>query len=108
MVAGRNTFLHELLMIAGGSNVAEGMADQYPRIEREQLMSMKPQVILHLIPSASPQEIAKAKEFWALLPELPAVKNKRVVQITEWYALLPGYHVGEMARRFSRALHPAQ
>jgi iron complex transport system substrate-binding protein len=106
-VAGKNTFLSELLFVAGGVNVAADLASRYPNVDREQILAMKPQVILQLLPNASPQVLAQAKEFWLSCGEAPAVKSNRVVQLTEWYMLLPGYHVGEIAGKFAEALHPA-
>jgi ABC-type Fe3+-hydroxamate transport system substrate-binding protein len=107
MVAGKDTFLNELLELAGGSNVAGGFSVRYPQIDREQILLMKPQVILQLLPGASPQMVAQAQRFWESLPNVPAVKNGRVMQMRDWYMLLPGYHVGDIAEQFANALHPA-
>ena len=40
------------------------------------------------------------------VPQLPAVRDKRVHVLTEWYALLPGDHVGAMAEQYGLILHP--
>jgi ABC-type Fe3+-hydroxamate transport system substrate-binding protein len=37
---------------------------------------------------------------------LPAVENNRVYILTDWYALQPGSHVGELAEKFADILHP--
>jgi len=105
-VAGKGTFLSELLELSGGVNLAAGLASRYPNVDREQIMAMKPQVILQLMPNATPRVIAQAKSFWSSYGDVPAVKNNRVVQLTDWYMLLPGYHVGEIAGKFADAMHP--
>lgn len=107
MAAGKETFLDELLEIAGGVNIAASLKVRYPRIDGEQLLALQPQVILQLIPNGSAQELNQSKVFWTSFPDLPAVKNHRVVQLTAWYLELPGYHVADVAEQFSEALHPA-
>ena len=34
------------------------------------------------------------------------MKNGRVVQLTALYVEVPGYHVGDLAEDFAKALHP--
>jgi ABC-type Fe3+-hydroxamate transport system substrate-binding protein len=106
MAAGRDSYLSELLDIAGGVNVAGGVDARYPRLDREQIVALHPEVIVQLLPKASPQVASQARAFWASLPDVPAVKNGRIVQLTQWYAMLPGYHVGDVAEEFAAALHP--
>jgi iron complex transport system substrate-binding protein len=104
-VAGEDTFLDDLLNAAGGSNAAQGLGP-YPTIDREQLVSRSPQVIIQLLPAASPQVIAQAQQAWADMPQVPAVKDGRVVRLTEWYVMHPGFEVGTLAQQFAQILHP--
>lgn len=108
MLAGSGTFLDELLQIAGGENAAAGLAGDYPSVDREQLIALAPTVIIQLLPSASPQALRQAKAQWEAIPQLPAVKSGRVVQLTQGYVLLPSDHVGDLADDMASALHPAQ
>jgi iron complex transport system substrate-binding protein len=105
-VAGPGTFLHDILTAAGGDNVAARMGNAWPTVDREKIEQLKPEVIIHLLPEASPQELRQAEQFWAGLPNLPAVKNKRVHYLTDWYVLLPGDHLGQLAEQFALILHP--
>ena len=105
-VAGPGTFLHDILIAAGGSNAAEPLDTPWPTVDREKIAELAPQVVIHLLPNASPQVVAAARKFWADQPQLPAVKNKRVHVLTDWYALLPGYHSGQLAEQFALILHP--
>lgn len=104
-LAGPGTFLDEALTIAGGRNAAGDLHFRYPSVDREQLRAMKPDVIVQLLPSATPQVLADARAKWEALAELPAVRNHRVISMTDWYLLLPGYHVGELAQSLGEALH---
>jgi hypothetical protein len=62
--------------------------------------------VIHLLPGASPQELRQARQFWAEMPDLPAVKGRRVHYLTDPAALLPGYHLGDLAEQFALVLHP--
>ena len=103
---GGGNFLDELLTIAGGQNVLEGGENSYPTIDRERLLALDPDVILYLLPGASDQVVAQAKQHLQSLPQLRAVRTGRVHVLTEDYLLLPGYAVGQIARDFARRLHP--
>ena len=105
-VAGPGTFLDDILKAAGGENAAAPLGIQWPTVDREKILELQPQVVIHLLPAASPQVVREAQKFWADLPQVPAVKDKRVHVLTEWYALLPGDHVGAMAEQYALILHP--
>jgi len=103
-VVGRDSFLNDILEAAGGQNVIT--ASGWPSIDREMLLSLKPEVIIQLLPDASPQVIAEANRVWTALPQIPAVANRRVHILTDWYVQQSGFHVGELAVRFAGLLHP--
>ena len=105
-VAGPGTFLDDILKAAGGENAADPLGIQWPTLDREKIVELQPQVVIHLLPAASPQVVREARKFWASLPDLPAVRDKRVHVLTEWYALLPGDHVGQLAEQYALILHP--
>jgi iron complex transport system substrate-binding protein len=106
MVAGPGTFLDDILKAAGGENAAAPLGTQWPTVDKEKILELGPQVVIHLLPSASPQVVRQAEKFWKDLPQLPAVKDKRVHLLTEWYVLLPGDHVGQLAEQYALILHP--
>jgi iron complex transport system substrate-binding protein len=105
-VAGHTTFLTDLLEIAGGENVVPKESGPWPSVDREMLLSLKPDAILQLLPGASPQVLEKAKATWSPLGDVPAVKNGQVYQVTEWYVNQPGARVGDTAKLFADKLHP--
>lgn len=104
-VAGPQTFLDDLLEIAGGANVAGRLAARYPAIDREMLLSLRPEAVIQLLPSASPAMVEQARRHWKALPALPAVSAGRVHILTDWYLLLPGSHVADVAAKFAEILH---
>jgi iron complex transport system substrate-binding protein len=103
-VVGVDNFLNDALEIAGGENVVR--TPGWPSIDREMLLSLKPEVIIQLLPEASPQVVGEAKQFWAALPHVPAVASGRVHILTQWFTLQPGSHLGQTAKMLASLLHP--
>lgn len=118
-VVGRDNFLNDLLEVAGGENVIGPQMTAWPKIDREMLMSLKPQAVLQLLvddneAGAGQAELTKrlamrkqeAKRLWASMADLPAMRQDRVYILSDWYLLLPGYHVADVAEKFAKCLHP--
>ena len=73
---GTNTFSHELIVLAGGKNVAQGPI-AYPRYSTEQVLALSPEVII--ITSMARVAIFKqVKAEWNRWPNMPAVRNHRI------------------------------
>ncbi|MHC4457382.1 MAG: cobalamin-binding protein [Planctomycetota bacterium] len=82
-VAGRDTFINELIELAGGENAIDATIQQYPQIGTEQLLACLPEVIIQsAMAAANIAEQQKAAEtFWSRWPSLPAVKNNKIYVI---------------------------
>jgi cobalamin transport system substrate-binding protein len=73
---GTETFIHELIEIAGGKNLAEGPL-AYPRFSREQVLTLKPEVLI--ITSMARQAVfEQVKAQWRRWPNIPAVRDDRI------------------------------
>jgi len=107
-IAAPGGYLDDLLTIAGGVNAAPATQDHWPKIDREMLLSLKPDAIIQLMPDASPQERDQAAAIWRQYPQIPAVAAGRVYPIYEGYAQQPGWHVTDLAEQFSQCLHPSR
>jgi iron complex transport system substrate-binding protein len=103
-LAGRDTFLDDLLNVAGGENATNSA--RYVTLDREALAALKPEAILQLLPGADARTLEQAAAFWETFPELPAVKEHRVWQLTQTFIMQPGSHVAESATIFAQKLHP--
>lgn len=101
---GHETFINDVLEIAGGQNVITTAG--WPSIDRERLLSLKPEVVLHLLPEASEQVVQQARRTWEAMPQIPAVAGGRVHILTQWWVVQPGAQLGEMAEQFADLLHP--
>jgi iron complex transport system substrate-binding protein len=73
---GTHTFSHELIVLAGGKNVAQGPI-AYPRYSIEQVLALLPEVII--ITSMARVAIFKqVKAEWSRWPNMPAVRNHQI------------------------------
>jgi iron complex transport system substrate-binding protein len=102
-VAGRETFLDDLLGIAGGTNAVD--ASGYVTIDREKLVELAPDAVIQFMPDAKPGDIEEASRFWAGLPDVPAVKAGRVVTLTGTDVLKPGPAVADVAQQIAAGIH---
>ena len=102
---GSNTYLNDLLVLAGGDNVAAALAGPYPSADAELLRALNPEVIIHLLPGANPQVRQAALLRWQHLPELTAVRTGRIVILDDPWVLMPASHIGDMAEKFAYLLH---
>lgn len=73
---GTNTFSHELIVLAGGKNLAEGPI-AYPRYSIEQVLALSPEVII-ITSMARIAVFKKVKAEWDRWPNMPAVRNHRI------------------------------
>ncbi|MBN1930655.1 MAG: cobalamin-binding protein [Desulfobacterales bacterium] len=74
--AGTQTFIHELIEMAGGKNLAEGSIF-YPRFAKEQVLKLAPEVFI-ITSMARNCDFERVKAEWSRWPRVPAVKNQRI------------------------------
>lgn len=73
---GTHTFMHELIDLAGGTNLAQGPV-AYPRFSREQVLALSPEVFI-ITSMARVAVFDQVKKEWSRWPNLPAARNKRI------------------------------
>jgi len=108
-VSGGVGFLHELLEIAGGTNVFADVQRESVQPSRETLLARAPDVILE-IHASRPVTAADApleRRVWSPLASIPAVRNGRLHFLNGDYLVIPGPRVALVAEALAGALHPA-
>jgi iron complex transport system substrate-binding protein len=73
---GSDTFIHELITLAGGRNVAQGPIT-YPRFNWEDILRMQPEVVV-ITSMAGGRPAGELRESWRQWRQLPAVRHGRV------------------------------
>ena len=101
---GPGSYIHDLIEIAGGTNIAAKAVGAYPQLSAEEILRADPEVIvLAAAPySAKPEQVA-ARTGWSAIS---AVKNGRIVSIESNLINRPGPRVGEAAEAYARLVHP--
>jgi cobalamin transport system substrate-binding protein len=102
-------FLHDLLDLAGGTDVLGDMKKQSVDLSTEMVLSRAPEVIieLHYGAEALPQpKIDAERRVWNTLASVPAVKNNRVYLLMGDEFVVPGPRIAIAAERFAQVLHP--
>ncbi len=102
--AGSDTFLNELINLAGGCNMAKGN-NPYPRFNREKILVMKPDIII-ITSMARNYIFNKAKTEWARWPSIPAVKNDRIFLIDSNLVDRPTPRLIQGLEILARLIHP--
>jgi iron complex transport system permease protein len=100
-VAGRDTFINELIELAGGENAIDATIQQYPQIGTEQLLACLPEVIIQsAMAAANIAEQQKAAEtFWSRWPSLKSCPRSWVDCKSSAFK----YHQSEKMSSFSKS-----
>jgi len=98
----KDTFINELIDIAGGRNVCASMSG-YPMITREMAVSFMPEVIL--IPTMGRDQFEAARAQWARWPEVPAVRDGRIFLLDSDLYDRPGPRIPQGLEELARLLH---
>ena len=101
-------FLHDMLEIAGGTNVFGEVKTQSVQASTEMLLARKPEVIieLHYGDSAKGLDLAKEAQAWNVLASIPAVRNHRVFSLVGDEFVVPGPRIVDATRALAHTLHP--
>jgi len=73
---GVDTFIHELIMSAGGTNIAEQYTS-YPRFSKEEILILAPEIII-ITTMARGEKANNVKSQWQKWVHIPAVKNDKI------------------------------
>jgi iron complex transport system substrate-binding protein len=101
---GPGSYIHDLIEIAGGQNIAARATSAYPQLSAEEILRGDPEIIVLADAdySAKPEQVA-ARSGWSAIT---AVKTKRIVAIAPNLINRPGPRVGEAAEAYARLVHP--
>ena len=107
-VAGRDTFINEIIELAGGENAMGQTVYKYPPIGAEQVIASGAHVIIE--PSMTKEDVSSQQEsairYWNKFENLPAVMNKRIYVINGDIVSRPGPRLCEGVETVAKCLHP--
>jgi iron complex transport system substrate-binding protein len=101
-------FLHDVLEVAGGTDVLGDLKQQSVDVSTEMILRRAPEAIieLHYGESLKPERLEDERKVWNALASVPAVKNNRVYLLSGDEFVVPGPRIVIAAERFAQALHP--
>jgi len=102
--AGHDTFIHELIIRAGGHNLA-GDQPSYPRFTMEQVLLLSPDIIIVTTMSGKGESDAVVAG-WRQWARLPAVKNDRVLVVDSGLFDRPGPRLIDALELLVGLIHP--
>lgn len=107
-VAGKSSFIGEMLEIAGGENIFGDLDLAWPQVGIESIIAKDPDVIIDatLAKGASEEEYKTLADDWKMLPNLKAVKNNRIIIAREGWWQIPGAYLDSALMLFAHWLHP--
>jgi iron complex transport system substrate-binding protein len=102
--AGTNTFVHELINVAGGLNLARGPA-AYPKFSLERVLTLSPEIILvSSMPGDAETEHALGQ--WRQWPAIPAVRDNKIFTVDADLFNRPTPRLVDGLEHLARLIHP--
>jgi iron complex transport system substrate-binding protein len=101
-----NSFLAELVTIAGGRIATKAVARGYAKLNKEDLLAVNPDVILEFVQGMKSRFAGDPMDAWREMPELKAVRNKRIHGVGEDYVPHASQRIVQTAELFARLIHP--
>ncbi len=105
LTAGPGSFIHHLLDLAGGDNIAKDAGNAYPRLSMEVVLQKDPEILL--FPSmggqGSPETVL---EQWTRWTTITAVNTKRLHFVPWTLTSRPGPRIGQGLAALARIIHP--
>lgn len=105
MTVNKNTFLNDLIRLAGGVNMTRNEPMNYPRISLEEVIGKQPDVILVSSMNRG-GGFEQAKRQWLRWTLIPAVRNGRVHLVDSDLIDRPSPRIVEGLEIVARLLHP--
>jgi len=105
ITVGKETFHNNLIRLAGGINISGEESIQYPKYSLEQVLRLRPEVIL--ITSMERGAVAeRKKERWRKWDQLPAVKLGRIHILDSDLLDRPSPRLVDGLEALAKAIHP--
>lgn len=111
IVAGKGSYLDQVMEAAGAENVFRDTVAAYAKISIEQVLARNPEVIIDMGEMAQTVGVTEEQKravvaLWDRYPMLAAVKQKRVFAVASDIFVVPGPWVVEAAKAFAAMAHP--
>lgn len=104
ITAGRNTFINDLINLAGGQSISAEETADYPQFSRETAIARAPEVII--APASHGSELVSRERLQRDFATTPAVRHHRIIVVNPDLVDRPGPRIVEGLEQLARGLHP--
>lgn len=105
ITAGPGSFIHRLIELAGGTNIADHTSSPYPRINIEEVLKRDPEIIL--FPVGGADEVPESEQQqWRRWTTVSAVRSGRLHRISADLLNRPGPRIVDGLDTLARIIHP--
>jgi iron complex transport system substrate-binding protein len=102
---GPGSFIHQMIGLAGGINIAAQAGMAYPKLSMEAVLKDDPEVLI--FPSGGVETVPHSEQQqWRRWDSLSAVKQQRFHEVPSSLLNRPGPRVVEALEQLARAIHP--
>jgi iron complex transport system substrate-binding protein len=105
ITVGPGSFIHQLIELAGGANVAAQARTPYPRLNMEEVLKADPEIIV--FPVGSAEGIPESEQkLWQQWVTMSAVKQGRFHHVSSELLNRPGPRIVQGLEALARIVHP--
>ena len=104
IAVGTNTFIHDLIVMAGGRNVTSGKST-YPRLSREEVIHLAPDIIV-ISTMARSGAFEEVKKQWTQWQQIPAARHNRIYVVDSNLFNRPTPRLVEALELLAGIFHP--
>lgn len=110
IAVGPGSYLHDIAALAGGANVLDSVALEYPRISMETVISLAPEVIIDVgemgeSPADSDRRRLITESLWQRQALVTAVRAGAVHAVHDEAFVVPGPRILDVARTMAKWFH---
>lgn len=105
ITVGPGSFIHQMIGLAGGVNIAAQAGMAYPKLSMEAVLKDDPEVLI--FPSGDVETVPRSEQQqWRRWDSLSAVKQQRFHEVSSNLLNRPGPRIVEALEQLTRAIHP--
>ncbi|MCC2642931.1 MAG: putative Vitamin import system, periplasmic binding protein BtuF [Nitrospira sp.] len=105
ITVGPGSYIHQMIGLAGGINIAAAASAPYPRLTMETVLKEDPEILI--FPRGSVETVPRREQQeWRRWTTLTAVQQNRLREVSAYALNRPGPRVMEGLKELARVIHP--
>jgi iron complex transport system substrate-binding protein len=105
-VASGDSFLGDLIKASGGNCFSIASQNGYAKVQQEAIVDYNPDIIIDVVHKTGPDTSSANATLWRQLPQLQAVKEGRVISVSQPTLVHPSQLLAGSLDALSKMIHP--